>query len=156
MHNSKKPRCVQKDSFFHLGCFQEIVQRLLAVTSELLSAKARMHGSTDPSETVPAVGTLDNSIASLQEYCSDLENRVVQRFDQYTNASNREGMKECACIMAKLDKEMVLAKVTLQIPSHFILLSEIHLFQANVYRYQRSSKRSTNWISRSHGPTGIP
>lgn len=90
--------------------FQEVAQRLLSVSSELLSAKARMHDTTDASPK-PFAGMLDQAISALEKYSNDLENRIVCRFDFCTSASDREGMKECASIMAKLNKEKILAQV---------------------------------------------
>ena len=97
---------------------QDIAYRLMLLTSEMLSAKARLHDSSEqPSDITPRAGTLDYSIVALQSYCNDLENRVVNRFDFCTAAFDQEGMKECANIMAKLNKESVLAQVSLPLCS---------------------------------------
>ena len=85
-----------------------MAQRLLRLTSELLSAKARLN---EHSTATPEIGSLEYSIQALQEYCNHLENRVVSRFDFCTNAKDQQGMKECADIMAKLDKETILVQV---------------------------------------------
>ena len=92
---------------------------------------------SENSDVTPSAGTLEYAIGALQEYCSELENRVVERFDECTNAVNRPGMEECAKIMAKLDKEVVLAKVVSK--KNFTSVAsaggevEVHLFETDVH-----------------------
>lgn len=108
---------------------------MILLTSELLSAKARLHDNLEQTlQLTPRAGTLDYAIAALQRYCNDLENRVVSRFDFCTGISDQEGMKECANIMAKLNKESVLAQVRLKnLTPVAMSVSEVHLFASNVY-----------------------
>lgn len=62
-------------------------------------------------EDTPYHGTFEYAKLKLDEYCNELERKVVDKFDYAANKKEIEVMKECASIMAELDREMKLAHV---------------------------------------------
>lgn len=115
------------------------------MTSDLHSGKARLNDAGDePSDASSSSHSfpsgLNGAVLALQDYCNELENRVVSHFDRCTDSEDDEGMHQYATIMAKLDKEMILAQVTLK----FTLFCqkcnvlEIYLLKANVHRYKQT------------------
>lgn len=89
---------------------QAIVQRLLFLSSEILTVKQRI---AQESEGGLQVGTLEYAVMQLEDYSNDLENRVVKRFDEAAAAADMSAMKECAFIMSELKRETALAQVKL-------------------------------------------
>eukprot|EP00958_Prasinococcus_capsulatus_P012589 scaffold1265_cov366-Prasinococcus_capsulatus_cf.AAC.2 len=51
-------------------------------------------GDSDPE--AENILKLDRALVNLQEYCNDLENRLLNRFDQASDARDRETMAACA------------------------------------------------------------
>ncbi|KAI8464865.1 MAG: exocyst complex component Sec10-domain-containing protein [Monoraphidium minutum] len=92
-----------------------VSRRLSLLAGEVATAKARtkqrqgQQGPATPGST-GGIGSIEHAAKMLETYCSQLEHRVIERFDAAVDAGDEEEQAECVRIMIQCDKERSIAQ----------------------------------------------